>query len=201
MLSLVAAQLVLFGAPHPCSKLDNDAARLACFDKAFPAASPEGSAGQWEVTGGVSEFTDKATLTAQLLASSGSALTLRVVCTGEVLAVAISAPGEVLAKQVTLRFDQDKHSVDKWHSSPTSSGSLFLVGSTSSIAIHFLYQLSTHDELLLSLSSYGNGPLTSTFRPKGFGALAAEFKKACPAWTGGATTKSYVAAREWWSRL
>lgn len=208
MLSLVAAHLLLLGAQHACSRLDDDAARLACYDRTFQRPKPAGSV-RWRVERNVSPIDDSETVS--VFAEAETAVD-GVVGTFKPGVGFICSKGELQAALVLGRTDSgaqtlvatrlDKEPATEWAwDNSTTGDAVLLPRSQNGMVIAFIYQLATHSKLTIQFTPYRSGPLTTTFPLAGLEKQVGALKTACPAWEGETYDETSAKAKTWWDGL
>lgn len=184
-----------------CEAVQNDAARLACFDTLAKdlmtatgsdnaAAAPSvdaarvqsGSEGRWLRQSKKDPLDDTETVTIMLVAESGTnrrgtAPTLFIRCKSGKVEVWINW-SDYLGRSayVTYRLGTATPEMREWDLSNTSSATFYPKNT-----IDFINQLAATDKFAAKITPYNENPVTATFELTGLTEAVAPVKAACPA--------------------
>lgn len=177
-----------------CKKIENEIARLNCYDaqaaKLDPAVSNTGNEptpssevvdrGKWLVETGLDPITDQATFTAALAADSGGSgynrPTLLIRCKQKSSEVLVSW-GDYLGDNtvVTARFGNEAPETFSWSQS-TDSTATFLY----SDRLKWFFETAIRvDRLATQITPYQSGPITAVFDLRGIANVLSDKKEMC----------------------
>lgn len=172
-----------------CAGLQEDQARLACYDLAAGRKAEPGSAkGRWIVSESVNPVDDTKTILAMLLAADGKSkygkpIGLFVRCQSNVLDVFISW-GQFLGddtshranqKDITMRIGDDKAFPARWGISTDGTATF----ATETSKMHFLRGIVAKPSLVVRTAPYGSVPIVATFDVRGVAEALAPVMEAC----------------------
>jgi hypothetical protein len=178
-------------APAECSRLDNPAERLACFDREFPRpAVVEEEGGKWEIRTRKSPFTD---LTDRYVTvrsrdpvacrwTSGKPVRMTVQCVNDATSLIFETGCYMTSSpfrnygEVMMRTDADEAMVVPMDASPDHK-SLGLWGGEKSIPL--IRRLIGKSNLSARMAPYSEKPFVAEFDISGLGEAIAELRDEC----------------------